>query len=188
MTFPMVMGLDQSITNTCAVVAGHVTRIATKPKDFVHKLERLAHIGDRFSSLLGRLPRADRRVAYVEGYGFGSQVAHSLGELGGMLQLLLWEDGWEVYLVPPSTVKKFVTGKGNAEKSAMMLEVFKRWSYSAEDDNDADAFALYAFGVMHQRALHGLHDPLDERLRALPTKGQAECFGKAARLAAKGAR
>lgn len=181
----IIMGLDQSITNSVAVrgfgdARPHVTRISTKPKDFEHKLDRLDHIARAFSS---PCVIDGPGVAYVEGYGFGSQVAHSLGELGGMLQLDLWRAGWEIYLVPPSTLKKFVTGKGNAEKSLMMLEVYKRWGYSAHDDNDCDAFALYAFGALHQLHIGGI----ESTAFGAATKVQAECFSKIEHLQRKGA-
>ena len=44
--------------------------------------------------------------------------------------------------VPPSTLKKYVTGRGNAQKSEMLLQVFKRWNVEFNDDNAADSYGL----------------------------------------------
>ena len=41
----------------------------------------------------------------------------------------------------PAELKKFATGKGNANKAAMIAAVSKRWGPTS-DDNEADAIAL----------------------------------------------
>ena len=40
-------------------------------------------------------------------------------------------------------IKKYATGKGNANKFDVMLSVMQRWNETPEDDNEADAIALY---------------------------------------------
>ncbi len=44
--------------------------------------------------------------------------------------------------VSPMTLKKFVCGKGNSEKSMMLMRVYQNWDISAGDDNQADACGL----------------------------------------------
>ena len=80
----------------------------------------------------------------IEGYAFASQTGKALDrvELGGAFRLWLYSIGAKIIEVPPSTLKKYVTGKGNGEKSLMLREVFRKWGYEAKDDNAADAFAL----------------------------------------------
>ena len=53
--------------------------------------------------------------------------------------------------VAPTSLKKFVTGKGNAKKDLMLLSVYKRWGFDTTNDNKADAYGLAQFG----RALLG---------------------------------
>ena len=48
--------------------------------------------------------------------------------------------------VPPSTLKKFVTGKGNAKKDQMMLAIYKRWGTEFDNNDAADAYALAQYG------------------------------------------
>lgn len=96
--------------------------------------------------MCARMQRVPELIA-VEGYSFGSKNAREqMGELGGIIRVALYEAGWPYVLVPPTLLKQFCTGKGNAQKNEMMRAVFKRWQYEAVDDNDADAKALAELG------------------------------------------
>lgn len=53
---------------------------------------------------------------------------------------------------PPTTLKKFVTGKGNAKKENMIKDVYKRWSFEHESNNVIDAYALARYAI-HAREL-----------------------------------
>jgi Holliday junction resolvasome RuvABC endonuclease subunit len=45
--------------------------------------------------------------------------------------------------VPPTSLKKYVTGKGQGvPKSQMLLHVYKKWNVDITDDNAADSYAL----------------------------------------------
>jgi Holliday junction resolvasome RuvABC endonuclease subunit len=84
--------------------------------------------------------------AAIEGYAFGSEFGREqAGELGGSLRLHLWTQGIPFIVVPPTVLKAYVTGKGNAPKEQIIAHVLKRWGYEAVDNNDADAFALAQF-------------------------------------------
>jgi Holliday junction resolvasome RuvABC endonuclease subunit len=48
--------------------------------------------------------------------------------------------------VYPSTLKKWTTGKGNADKAAMMAAVAERWK-AVTDDNESDAIALLHYAL-----------------------------------------
>ena len=49
--------------------------------------------------------------------------------------------------IPPNVLKKYLTGKGNANKEAMMLSVYKRFGFEAYTNNVGDAFALASAGL-----------------------------------------
>lgn len=100
--------------------------------------QRLAEIEDMLFSYLGAAT-SRTSLAAIEGYAFGSQMAHSLGELGGIVKTRLWRQGTRQMLVPPQTLKKFVLGKGSGEKGHMMVALFKQWGVEAPDNNAADA-------------------------------------------------
>jgi hypothetical protein len=45
-------------------------------------------------------------------------------------------------LVPPMTLKKFISGKGNAKKDEIMLQIYKRYGVEINENNAADAYGL----------------------------------------------
>lgn len=54
--------------------------------------------------------------------------------------------------VPPSVIKKFATGKGNAKKEQMLAAAQKIWD-DVTDHNEADALWLLAYAVRQE---HGI--------------------------------
>lgn len=113
-------------------------------------IDRLASMALTFSSYLEQYLDVDQteiRVA-MEGYAYGAQMAHMAGELGGMVKNELYEWLWQhhgkyPYIIPPTTLKKYVTGKGSGiQKNQMLLHVFKKWGIEFNDDNAADSYAL----------------------------------------------
>lgn len=56
----------------------------------------------------------------IEDYAFAAtgRVFH-IGEHTGILKYLLWKHPYRVQSIPPTVVKKFATGKGNADKPKM---------------------------------------------------------------------
>jgi hypothetical protein len=71
----------------------------------------------------------------------GTDAAHIYG--GFLAHLSAWseERGVPYEGVPVGTIKAFVTGKGNANKAAMIAAVEAR-GFRPADDNEADAIAL----------------------------------------------
>jgi hypothetical protein len=83
----------------------------------------------------------------IEGYAFGSQMANMLGELGGLVKTTTHSyvkgDGQYPLIVPPTNLKKYITGKGNGvSKSQILLQVYKKWGVEFPDDNAADSYGL----------------------------------------------
>jgi crossover junction endodeoxyribonuclease RuvC len=142
------LGIDPSLTafalqlSTGGRTTGH--QINTVPKDFASFPERLNFITQEFSRFLSENPGIS--LAAIEGFSMGSARSGltqiMISAVGASARLELWRAGIDYIEVPPSTLKKWISGKGNAEKNLMLREVFKRWGYDAKDDNDADAFAL----------------------------------------------
>lgn len=86
-------------------------------------------------------------VVAIEGYAFSSRnsQAHSIGELGGVIRLLLWELGKPVVTIPPTCRAKFATGKGNASKNEVISSVSAKtglvWQNPGADDK-CDAWVM----------------------------------------------
>jgi len=82
-------------------------------------------------------------AVFIEGYGFGN--AHTLAilvEIGTAIRLALHGCGMTYTEVAPTSLKKFATGKGNSQKDQVMLAVYKKWGFTPETNNIADAYVL----------------------------------------------
>jgi hypothetical protein len=76
----------------------------------------------------------------------GTDAAHVYGGL--MATLTAWAElrGVPYQGVPVGTIKRHATGKGNANKDAMMAAARAR-DFSPADDNEADAIALLFWAI-----------------------------------------
>ena len=99
----------------------------------------------RFSNWLGELDRLSGPIAAlwfeeVRRHA-GTDAAHVYGGL--MATLTAWAEmrGVPYEGVPVGTIKRFATGKGNANKEAMIASARAR-GFSPADDNEADAIAI----------------------------------------------
>jgi len=142
-----VMGLDPSLTATGVALPNGETRIIVPGKCCKRGMPRLRRIRDAVMALV---KEHDVNLVMIEGYSYGSRYshAHSLGELGGVLRLAIFEHpGVEYIDVPPSSLKKYATGKGNANKELVLVNAIKRLDYKGHDNNEADALWLRALGL-----------------------------------------
>lgn len=149
MSEPRVLGLDLSLTATGVALPDGRVQLLRPPSCCNRGMRRLRWFRQKIQPML-TVNRVD--WVYVEGYSFGSRNshAHALGELGGVVRLAIFETpGVEYIDVPPSTLKKYATGKGNAKKELVLVEAVKRLGYQGSDDNEADALWLRALGCEH---------------------------------------
>ena len=72
----------------------------------------------------------------------GTAAAHVYGGLQAVLTEWCEAMNAPYEGVPVQTIKKFATGKGNADKGAVKAYV-RTLGYAPADDNEADAIALY---------------------------------------------
>ena len=71
----------------------------------------------------------------------GTDAAHIYGGFLGMLSAWCEEHELPYEGVPVGTIKRFATGKGNADKAKMVAAIEAR-GFAPADDNEADAIAL----------------------------------------------
>ncbi len=166
----VVAGLDLSLNHTGLVVAetGMEWRVLDDSPVITPKklrgIERLQFLRDTICEVFDEY---DAEIVLMEGYGFGAKnQAHSLGEAGGVVKLAIGEMEVPVVIVPPSVLKKFLTGKGNAKKDLMILNVYKKWAYETEDDNTADAYTLARFAYhYHDQTLEEMPKYLQQLVK-----------------------
>lgn len=79
----------------------------------------------------------------VEDYATHGPGDPTIGpELGAIVRLRLVKHP-RLHEISATSLKKFACGKGNATKDVIMLEVYKRWGFDCNGDNNlADAYVL----------------------------------------------
>ena len=95
-------------------------------------------------------------IFILEGYSYGSKgaAAYQLGELGGIIRLILAKsDIDQMGIMTPSQIKILATGKGNTSKNAVLAAAIRRLGYEGCDDNEADARWLLE-GALHYWDVH----------------------------------
>jgi Holliday junction resolvasome RuvABC endonuclease subunit len=79
----------------------------------------------------------------------GIDAAHSFG--GWLAILTAWCDHHDIAYqgVPVGTIKRFIAGKGNADKAAVIAAIRAR-GFNPADDNEADAIAILLWAIETQ--------------------------------------
>jgi len=149
------VGLDPSFTGFAVAVlneAGELeqhTVFKSKPTG-----KTVGHRMLRINTLLGSVFEVlkDMRACHVaiEGYSYASNVpgVNERAELGGVLRdrLVGSDNVMLVHEAAPHQLKKFATGKGNGDKTAVIANVVKRWGHVFRSDDEYDAFVLARIG------------------------------------------
>lgn len=187
-----VIGVDPSLTSTGLVSAeaGRVTaaqRVRSKAKG----ADRVQEILDAIELAIKKRPWRDEGelclaegelclarpvpddvVVGIEGPAMGakgSSVVQIFG-LWGIITHQLWQWGVPFYVVPPSSLKKYATGKGNASKDEVLARVVRNYPDVDVTGNDvADALVIAAIGARRH-----LEYPLESTI----TNAQLDAMGK----------
>jgi Holliday junction resolvasome RuvABC endonuclease subunit len=150
---PVGIGIDQSLTGF-ALSAVHtlnpVEHITWVYKSPYFGVERLADIRQWLNDHLEYLEEQGSIIQDIamEGTVLASHAALVLGELSATVRLTIFDffdnddDRRFPLKVPPMTLKKYASGKGNSKKQEMLLQIYKRWGMEFNDDNAADAYGL----------------------------------------------
>lgn len=153
-----IVGIDPSLTGTgIAVIDGDIrTYYATNTGTTVvngdiktytirskqRGAKRLIEIRDTIQKEI-----ADADLVVIENYAYcRANQAHQIGELGGIIRVLLTESGVKWTTVAPAQLKKFATGKGNTKKEHILQQAYKRWGVECRTSDEADAFVLAKIG------------------------------------------
>lgn len=147
------LGLDLSLTSTGVIqleegkiIGRQVLKSLKRGDKPIDDLRRLIDLREDIRHLIKHY---NVDVAVVEGLAFLARNTQALTQLAGlnyMVKEMLAEMKIPFYIVAPSALKKFITGKGNCAKELMLLETYKRYGESFSDDNLCDAYGLAKIG------------------------------------------
>lgn len=136
----VVVGIDYSLTCPCVCVSkdksftnsyfyyltdrksvmGKFHNILGEPHpDYLTDQERYENNATWVLEILSNFNREEITIM-IEDYSFGSKgKVFNLAENCGILKYLLFKHNYIFHTVPPTVIKKFATGKGNATKEKM---------------------------------------------------------------------
>ena len=136
----IAVGIDYSLTSPCVCVSrdktfsnsffyflndrksvhGKVYNIfGESHEEYLTDQQRYENIASWVMSILCNLDK-EEVVILIEDYSFGSKGrVFNLAENCGILKYMLYKTGYKFFTVPPTVIKKYATGKGNATKEKM---------------------------------------------------------------------
>jgi len=136
----IVVGIDYSLTSPCVCVSRDKTFsnsffyylndrksvqgvchniLGDNHEEYLTDQERYENIASWVLTILTGFRKEDV-VILIEDYSFGSKgKVFNLAENCGILKYMLYKAGYRFFTVPPTVVKKYATGKGNATKDKM---------------------------------------------------------------------
>jgi hypothetical protein len=149
-------GIDYSITSPCVAVGPiepfsfdacqFLVLNSHPPKDLskfpniqlLDQLDTSSKSIDRYiynaDHIVKFIRHHNARVAFLEDYAMGaSGRVFNIGENGGVLKYILHQNKIGLNCIPPTVIKKFATGKGNAKKEQM-------WEQFALDTGREDLY------------------------------------------------
>lgn len=148
-----VVGIDPSLTSTgFAYRLGEEIRTGRIDTGKLRGSHRLYYIRERAREVI---EVAQPHTVVLEDYAYSrgpkSGKVFNIGEGGGVLKLLFWEMGVDVMIVSSTALKRAITGKGRLSKGAagkreMSDAIRELLGYDIDQNDEADAFGLMAYG------------------------------------------
>ena len=115
---------------------------------YLDKIKKLSTINETVKDVLKDF-KPD--IIVIEGYSFGGKKSLTTqGEVTGIINLLINQyllvKKVKVLIVPPTQLKKFITGKGSGQKELIIKQVYKQFNYDTDNNNLADSYVLGLMG------------------------------------------
>lgn len=152
-----VVGLDLSLTSSGMSDGARHEVVQTGPHEVTEeRLDRIIRAVVRFTVGSGGGDQAD--LAVIEGAAFAApgRAQHELAAIRLMVRHRLWRLQIPFAMVPPTTLKRYVTGSGDAGKPEMAACVARQYGWDPTEVklsqgryDRVDALGLAAMGYDH---------------------------------------
>ena len=163
MTARHIAGLDLSTTRIgYAAPDGTLTSIVSR-FDAKAPTRRLDDLWRQMERTIRLHPPIPDLVA-IEGYALstgphtGGLARIRLGEIGGLARVMLFQLGIEYVEIPPSSLKRWATGNGRADKGAMIAAARASGASGTVNHDEADAWHCRRMA----RMAHGLEEKVHD--------------------------
>lgn len=152
MSLPIVVALDPSLTGFGMATTGRA--FTFKPPKGLDGIQRLRCLRDEVAAAWGSLHGAPLYIV-MEGPAYGTQGTkaqaghHERAGLWWMIREAVDLRDLPITIVPPTSLKKYATGKGNAPKDEVLIQAVQRLPIQVLNNNEADAAVMYAMAMDH---------------------------------------
>ncbi|MDR3562030.1 MAG: hypothetical protein P4N59_11430 [Negativicutes bacterium] len=109
-----------------------------------HRTYRAADTLKWLNEAFDNHPWVDTAI-YERPFARGQDATRCLWGIAGILEAVATSKGCTVLEVLPSTIKKWATGSGKADKEVMTAAAV-RLGYYGQNEHEADAYCLYQYG------------------------------------------
>lgn len=171
----IIYGIDSSLTRT-GVWDGRIERSFLIDATKLRGPERMLYIWDQIVEHLN-LKFLPGDLVVMEGFGMPQGEAINNIGLSWIIRCNLWTLGVSVLMVAPSTLKKFITGSGKAEKDVILKTILTRWGKDFPTSHEGEAFALATVGKYMTNgdvAMTDFQEEIIKRLRSEVQEGDPE--------------
>lgn len=139
-----ILGVDPSTYTGLCLLENDQHKTKLLHFDKARGFERLHLIAQSFNNTVKEW---SPDLVVIEGYAYGNVGSLvTLVEIGTLLRKTLYDGKISWYDAPPTLLKKFATGKGNANKAAIAVAVKQRWGFESKSDDVVDAYGLARLG------------------------------------------
>jgi len=145
MNDPIFVGMDPSYNGFAIIIldknANIIEQKLIKSNTKLEAEDRIIQLEDKFKFVANI---SHLKSVYIEGPSYMSKGAFVLqmGALHYYIRIFFRKKNINYKVIAPGTLKKFITGKGNAKKDLMLMKVYKKFGIEFEDDNLCDAYSL----------------------------------------------
>jgi len=139
------VGIDPSYNSTGLIVLDQTGKIIEQKNFSTSKNKEIEERIIEFEENISFVPMIiNLESVFIEGPSFSSTGKYMLqmGALHYFLRIFLFKNKVNYKVIAPGTLKKFITGNGNAKKDLILLKTYKKWGVEFQINDLADAYGL----------------------------------------------